>query len=367
MYLVAVIVIAIFFFWILFDIYKHLLKSGKYELIKHEHSLIDFFWILFFGKEFPLKKEKDYEVDIKKSDKEVKSNISDNKDLDNNNDNKKDSVDFNKEAIIQKKNSVNLKKNKLDVNKNQISNNKIKKFNKFEKVDNKLKSIKKLKDKKSEDDGNMKNDSLENKEESLNNSRYLIKKIAHEIKKIKNILENDMSGDFHPGFYYNDHEINNLLDLSNTILNMPESDFNKHVTNNKNDFLNWISDVLEDEELVRKISSLKDKEELSRQIKVRHYYFVFLKKIIKKAKDKISHFKENNDLSKDMGLIDLVYDLEISPFEYEDFLSEVDAIIQYLELAKLQKLKEERIDQSILNMGFNRILIDLSKKIFNQE
>ncbi len=385
MYVVVVIVFAIFFLWIIFDLYKHILKSGKYEMIKHEHSILDFFWIIFFGKEFPLTNN-DHNVNIEKDElkdefmgsKKEKSKMNKNK-KSKKKENKKEKVDEYvelKEKSKKKNNPNKIKNNPLSKPNNSNpsekeqsrKNNRDNRTNKNVNNENKnlSKSINNQKEIK-ENLREIKNNSsdIKSKEEKLHESRYLIQKIAKEIRKVKNKLKNDKSKEFEPGFHYKDIEINTLKELSDTIRKMPKSDFKNHVNKEKNDFLNWIRDVVNDEVLVKKLSDISSKKEIYTNIKIRYYYFIYLKIILKKAREKIKEFKESDKISKDMGLIDLVYDLEISPFDYGDFLSEVEAIVQYLELAKIQNVNPAKIDQSILNMGFNKILIDVAKKVFN--
>lgn len=54
-------------------------------------------------------------------------------------------------------------------------------------------------------------------------------------------------------------ELNNLLELAQTIRHMRDETFNHHVNDNKNDFANWIRDCMGEEQLANDLSKYKTK------------------------------------------------------------------------------------------------------------
>ncbi|MBD3354834.1 hypothetical protein GF361_02525 [Candidatus Woesearchaeota archaeon] len=60
--------------------------------------------------------------------------------------------------------------------------------------------------------------------------------------------------------------IKNLFELSKQLDKMPEEVFSHHVNENRNDFYNWVKDVVKDKSLARKISSVKDKSKMKKYI-----------------------------------------------------------------------------------------------------
>lgn len=51
--------------------------------------------------------------------------------------------------------------------------------------------------------------------------------------------------------------LSNLIELSELLSTMPDEVFNHHVTRTKNDFADWIADVLDDAELASSLRSAK--------------------------------------------------------------------------------------------------------------
>ncbi len=64
-------------------------------------------------------------------------------------------------------------------------------------------------------------------------------------------------------------KIRNLHELVREIFRMDEETFRYHVNEQKNDFANWIKDVLKDEVLARRIRDVKDRETIGRFVGTR--------------------------------------------------------------------------------------------------
>ncbi len=60
-----------------------------------------------------------------------------------------------------------------------------------------------------------------------------------------------------------------LRELTDTLGAVSEDVFRYHVNRDKNDFENWIRDIIQDRELAREISRIKTKETLMRKIQER--------------------------------------------------------------------------------------------------
>lgn len=71
--------------------------------------------------------------------------------------------------------------------------------------------------------------------------------------------------------------LSNLRDLANALKTMNDGTFSYHANANKNDFSNWINDVLHDSALAKKIKNL-DKTKAQKEIEKR------LKELEKKIK-----------------------------------------------------------------------------------
>ncbi|MEK6967498.1 MAG: DUF5752 family protein [Nanoarchaeota archaeon] len=74
-----------------------------------------------------------------------------------------------------------------------------------------------------------------------------------------------------------------LRELSATLSAISDEVFRYHVNRDKNDFENWIRDIIQDRELAREISRIKTKETLNRKITDRVEQ---LTRILKSAKPK---------------------------------------------------------------------------------
>ncbi len=93
---------------------------------------------------------------------------------------------------------------------------------------------------------------------------------------VKKVIQNvdylaDVTAEF--VFYLNDGRIlHNLIDLSNAFVSMSNELYAYHVTLEKNDFCNWISDVIHDDKLVKDLKKVNNKEEAGKIISHRVSY-----------------------------------------------------------------------------------------------
>ena len=68
-------------------------------------------------------------------------------------------------------------------------------------------------------------------------------------------------------FWVNDGKVlRNLKDIPAALVDMSEETFKYHVNKDKNDFKNWISDVVGDEKLARSIARTRSKEMMLRKL-----------------------------------------------------------------------------------------------------
>lgn len=65
----------------------------------------------------------------------------------------------------------------------------------------------------------------------------------------------------------NGQELKTLNDLRKALGYMTDEEFNSHVNEEKNDFANWVKDILQNPELYEKIKDVKTKEELEEVLK----------------------------------------------------------------------------------------------------
>jgi hypothetical protein len=71
-------------------------------------------------------------------------------------------------------------------------------------------------------------------------------------------------------FWCNDGAVfSNLRDLKDALSNMNSETFSHHVNSEKNDFCNWINEVVGDKDLAKEISNLKDKKSIGKKLKER--------------------------------------------------------------------------------------------------
>jgi hypothetical protein len=70
-------------------------------------------------------------------------------------------------------------------------------------------------------------------------------------------------------FCQDGHVIKNLTELVDCLTDMTEEVFRHHVTSEKNDFSNWIRDVLGDERLAGELNNIGTPQEAARIVKGR--------------------------------------------------------------------------------------------------
>jgi len=63
--------------------------------------------------------------------------------------------------------------------------------------------------------------------------------------------------------------LNNLNDLGKALKGMKKDTFIYHANKDKNDFANWIKDILTDEELSKKVGAAKTKSAVEKAVKAR--------------------------------------------------------------------------------------------------
>ena len=63
--------------------------------------------------------------------------------------------------------------------------------------------------------------------------------------------------------------IRNLSEMANALACMKDEIFSHHVNKEKNDFGNWVRDVLKDEELANNITSVRSKEKILKKVQSR--------------------------------------------------------------------------------------------------
>lgn len=68
---------------------------------------------------------------------------------------------------------------------------------------------------------------------------------------------------------FNGPKINNLYELGEALENMKDTSFRHHVTPQKNDFSNWIRDVVGDHELAAKIITTNNRSRMASLVKDR--------------------------------------------------------------------------------------------------
>jgi hypothetical protein len=79
----------------------------------------------------------------------------------------------------------------------------------------------------------------------------------------------------HPDHYFylnNNLPIKSLCELSEHLNEMDEESFKNHVTEERNDFSAWVSNIIGDKTLGRKLSELKEKDEMAKAVQVRVDY-----------------------------------------------------------------------------------------------
>lgn len=64
-------------------------------------------------------------------------------------------------------------------------------------------------------------------------------------------------------FVTNGEQLTNVYELFDALNRMEHHEFDHHVTEHRNDFENWVRECVADEHLANKISSIKDKDEMT--------------------------------------------------------------------------------------------------------
>jgi len=91
--------------------------------------------------------------------------------------------------------------------------------------------------------------------------------------------------------------IKNLFELSKALDHMPQDIFTHHVNPNKNDFANWIRDVIKDKKLAEKVESTIKNKEIQKFISKKIEDDVL--KEINKKKTKIKKTKVTKEIKKE--------------------------------------------------------------------
>jgi hypothetical protein len=108
------------------------------------------------------------------------------------------------------------------------------------------------------------NDELASKEIIIENRINQLKKA---FKKVH------LNAHTHPDYHFvlsNGNKLRSMQELSDELMVMEDSVFNSHVNEHKNDFANWIEDVMNLKELSQNIRSAKNKEHMASLIKNWH-------------------------------------------------------------------------------------------------
>ncbi|MBI2451789.1 hypothetical protein HYV50_01780 [Candidatus Pacearchaeota archaeon] len=71
----------------------------------------------------------------------------------------------------------------------------------------------------------------------------------------------------------------NLADLPEALQNMSDETFNYHASNEKNDFCNWVHDVIGDKNLAANLKKIKNRIVAAKKIKERVEYLRYLNRI----------------------------------------------------------------------------------------
>ncbi len=74
-------------------------------------------------------------------------------------------------------------------------------------------------------------------------------------------------------FYLNDGRIlHNLIELRDSFKSMSDELYTYHVNSEKNDFYNWVNDIIKDTKLVKDLQKAKTKEAAEKKISQRVSY-----------------------------------------------------------------------------------------------
>lgn len=109
---------------------------------------------------------------------------------------------------------------------------------------------------------------LEEDKKFLNEREHEIKTKVNELNRLLKELKFYQNVSEEYSFYLKDGRIiRNLKELLDILKNIDKGTFKHHVNANKNDFSNWIKDVLNEHELAEKIKKSKSKEEMIKILK----------------------------------------------------------------------------------------------------
>lgn len=90
---------------------------------------------------------------------------------------------------------------------------------------------------------------------------------------------------------HNGPVVRNLYELEKAMEQMNDEIFRHHVYNSRNDFANWVRDIIKDEELADDMLKVKSKDKTLKKIKDR---IKFIEKIINEEKLKGFNIKSTN-------------------------------------------------------------------------
>jgi len=86
------------------------------------------------------------------------------------------------------------------------------------------------------------------------------------------VLLSDVKHADHYFYLNNSIPIKNLCELSEHLKEIDENTFRNHVNDERNDFSAWVSNIIGDKTLGKKLSELDDKEEISKAVDIRVDY-----------------------------------------------------------------------------------------------
>lgn len=70
-------------------------------------------------------------------------------------------------------------------------------------------------------------------------------------------------------YVHNGGQITGLKELAESLETMPDESFAYHVSSEKNDFANWVNDILMDENLAKELRKTQNKGKMARLVKKR--------------------------------------------------------------------------------------------------
>ncbi len=114
------------------------------------------------------------------------------------------------------------------------------------------------------------------------------------VEDIKKILSN--VSDFESFWFCNNTVASSLEELSKLLLEVDDTTFRYHLHKNKNDYEDWIKNIIGDEEFSKEISRVKTRITLSKKIEER---VDFLKKQLKILESKTKKKKQNKIKTKE--------------------------------------------------------------------